>query len=78
MHRLLIPNDENRKQKWDQKLANHNLTLRFLSNISHNQEGEIEISSSSVNRDASEVVKQAFSSFDPGLCTIPMADAHRS
>ncbi|GFV02063.1 uncharacterized protein TNCV_3479901 [Trichonephila clavipes] len=27
--------------------------------------------------DATDVVKQAFSSFDPGLCTLPVTDVHR-
>ncbi|GFV24595.1 hypothetical protein TNCV_1914571 [Trichonephila clavipes] len=47
----------------------------MLSNISHYQENEIEISSSPVNRDASDVVRQAVASFDPRLWTFPMTDA---
>ncbi|GFV03147.1 hypothetical protein TNCV_2994711 [Trichonephila clavipes] len=49
----------------------------MLSNLGYSQEEEIEISSSPLNRDTRNVVKQAFSSFDPGLCTFPMTDAHR-
>ncbi|GFV95319.1 hypothetical protein TNCV_4586941 [Trichonephila clavipes] len=49
-----------------------------FSNISHNQEEDIEISSSPDNKDASDVVEQVFSSFDPGLGTFPMTDAHQS
>ncbi|GFV38948.1 DUF4817 domain-containing protein [Trichonephila clavipes] len=43
------------------------IIFKMLSNVSHNQEEEIEISCSPVNRDTSDLVKQAFSSFDPGL-----------
>ncbi|GFY20712.1 hypothetical protein TNCV_1119461 [Trichonephila clavipes] len=69
-----------RNSEKDQKLAKQYLTLRqsrVNDNESHNQE-EIEISSSPVNRDASDVVKQALSSFDPGLWTFPKTDAQWS
>ncbi|GFV86273.1 DDE_3 domain-containing protein [Trichonephila clavipes] len=50
------------------------ISVFTLSNISQYQEEGIEISSSPVNKDGSDVVKQAFSSFYPGLCTFPMTE----
>ncbi|GFT00594.1 hypothetical protein TNCV_141402 [Trichonephila clavipes] len=52
------------------------ISVLTLSNTSHNQEEWIQISSSPMNRDDSDVVKQTFSRFDPGLCTFRMTDAH--
>lgn len=70
---------ERRKSKTEmacQSKSDAEISVSTLS-ISHNQEEEIEISSPPVNRDASDVVKQAFASFDPGLWTFPMTDAQR-
>ncbi|GFS90955.1 hypothetical protein TNCV_4192781 [Trichonephila clavipes] len=72
------PTIDTEQRKTEREIGSEaEISVFTLSNISHNQE-YIEVNSSRANRDASDIVKQAFFSYDPGLRTFLMKDAHIS
>ncbi|XP_067121206.1 uncharacterized protein [Centruroides vittatus] len=53
------------------------ISVLTLSNIIHDHEEQIEIGSTPVSSDASDVVKRAFVNSDPGSWTFPIMDSQR-